>query len=397
MWTKTRFQGVRYRESKDRRIKVKGHYRPDRCFYVYYKIDGKSINEKVGWESEGISGEQARDIRGIITSNIRQAEGYRSLKEKREIDRAKKEQIQIEEELKQRANISFGALAQEYLNWAEEGKKSYKDDIGRYQNHLSPLLSKKVANEIGVLDIVRIKKVLEKKALSPATVKHCVVLTRQIFNHAISLKLFSGKNPVRETLKASKGFVKQKSNKRTRFLSQEEAKELLNIIKESSIQTYQICCVSLYTGLRMGEIFSLTWQDVDLTNKLLYIRNPKNDTPRHAYLTPALADIFKKLSSKKTGLIFPDRNGKRIAQLSDTFNRAVDRLELNKDVTNKLNRVVPHTLRHTFASWLAMQGETLLNIKELMGHKSIEMTERYAHLSPNQKREAVLRLTRDAY
>jgi hypothetical protein len=74
MWTKTRFQGVRYRESKDRRIKVKGHYRPDRCFYVHYKIDSKSINEKVGWESEGISGEQARDIRGIITSNIRQAD-----------------------------------------------------------------------------------------------------------------------------------------------------------------------------------------------------------------------------------------------------------------------------------------------------------------------------------
>ena len=140
---------------------------------------------------------------------------------------------------------------------------------------------------------------------------------------------------------------------------------------------------------------------IDGLNSLLQlppnIRNPKNDTPRHAYLTPALVDIFKKLSSKKTGLIFPDRNGKRIAQLSDTFNRAVDRLELNKDVTNKLNRVVPHTLRHTFASWLAIQGETLLNIKELMGHKSIEMTERYAHLSPNQKREAVLRLTRDGY
>jgi integrase len=323
MWNKTRFQGVRYRESKDRRIKVKGHYRPDRCFYIYYKMDSKSINEKVGWESEGILGEQARDIRGIITSNIRKAEGYRSLKEKREIDKTRKEQIQIEEELKQRANISFGALAQEYLNWAEEGKKSYKDDIGRYQNHLSSLLSKKIANEIGIFDIVRIKKALDKKALSPATVKHCVVLTRQIFNHAISLKLFSGKNPVRETLKASKGFLKQKSDKRTRFLSQEEAKELLKTIKESSMQTYQICCVSLYTGLRMGEIFALTWQDVDLTNKLLYIRNPKNDTPRHAYLTPVLVDIFKKLSNTKTGLIFPDRNGKRIAQLSENTSQPI--------------------------------------------------------------------------
>jgi hypothetical protein len=58
---------------------------------------------------------------------------------------------------------------------------------------------------------VRIKKALDKKTLSLATVKHCVVLTRQIFNHAISLKLFSGKNPVQETLKVSKVFLKQKS------------------------------------------------------------------------------------------------------------------------------------------------------------------------------------------
>ena len=91
MWIKTRFQGVRYRESQDRRIRVKGHYRPDRCFYIYYKVSGQSINEKIGWESEGLSGEQARDIRGTITSNIRKAEGYRSLKEKREIDQASRD------------------------------------------------------------------------------------------------------------------------------------------------------------------------------------------------------------------------------------------------------------------------------------------------------------------
>ena len=254
------------------------------------------------------------------------------------------------------------------------------------------MLAKKVANEIGVSDIERIKKALDKKALSPATVKHCVVLIRQIFNYAITRKLFSGKNPVSETLKAHKGFVKNKSDKRTRFLSQEEAKQLLNEIKKSSLQTYQICCVSIYTGLRMGEIFSLTWQDIDLTNKLLYVRNPKNNEARTAYLTPILIDIFKELSGNKTGLVFPDKNGNRIAQLSDTFGRTVDKLKFNEAVTDPLNKVVPHTLRHTFASWLAMNGEPILAIQELMGHKSIEMTMRYAHLCPDQKREAVLKL-----
>ena len=72
---------------------------------MYYKADGKSINEKVGWESEGINAEQARDIRGDILTNIRKAEGYRSLKEKRETDRAEKEQAQIEKELKEREDV----------------------------------------------------------------------------------------------------------------------------------------------------------------------------------------------------------------------------------------------------------------------------------------------------
>ena len=78
--------------------------------------------------------------------------------------------------------------------------------------------------------------------------------------------------------------------------------------------------------------------------------------------------------------------------MSDTFDRAVVKLGLNNGVTDRLNKVVPHTLRHTFASWLAQQGETLLTIKELMGHKNIEMTMRYSHLCPDQKRSAVLKL-----
>ena len=402
MWIKARYQGVRYRESITRTIRVKGHTRPDRCFYIYYKVRGKGINEKVGWESEGVDADQARDVRGEILTNIRKAEGgFQSLKEKRDLYNAKKEQERIEKEISEREGVSFGALAQEYLKWAKDAKKSFKDDEGRYKNHLAPLLAKKVAREIGVLDIERIKKTLSnkkvgtkiKRPLSPATVKHFIVLTRQIFNYSITRKLFIGVNPVSETLKSHKGFLKGTNNERKRFLGREEAQPLLNTIKETSLQTYHICLVSLYTGCRMGEVFALTWQDVDLRNKILYIRNPKNDEARQAYLTPNLVEVFQSLSKeKKRGLIFPDRNGKRIQQLSDTFDRAVIKLGLNDGVTDRLNRIVPHTLRHTFASWLAQQGEPLLTIKELMGHKNIEMTMRYSHLCPDQKRGAVLKL-----
>ena len=145
----------------------------------------------------------------------------------------------------------------------------------------------------------------------------------------------------------------------------------------------------------MGEIFNLKWQDIDLVHGVMHICDPKNNETRQAYITPKLLDMFKRLELKKTkemGFVFVSTNGKRIHQLSFTFNRVVDRLGLNEGVTDRQHKFVPHSLRHTFASWLAMQGETLLTIKELMGHKDIETTMRYAHLIPDQKRAAVMKL-----
>ena len=143
----------------------------------------------------------------------------------------------------------------------------------------------------------------------------------------------------------------------------------------------------------MGEVFALTWQDVDLRNKIIYIRNPKNDEARQAYLTPNLVEVFNSLSKeKKRGLIFPDNNGNKMHQLSNTFDRAVIKLGLNDGVTDRLNRIVPHTLRHTFASWLVMNGTPLFEVSKLLRHASIQMTERYAHLAPDHLQNAIANL-----
>jgi integrase len=65
---------------------------------------------------------------------------------------------------------------------------------------------------------------------------------------------------------------------------------------------------------------------------------------------------------------------------------------LNEGITDPRQKVTFHTLRHTFASWLAIQGESLITIKELLGHKSMAMTERYSHLTPDHKHLAVKNL-----
>ena len=93
-----------------------------------------------------------------------------------------------------------------------------------------------------------------------------------------------------------------------------------------------------------------------------------------------------------TELLFKDSNGNRITKISHTFFRAVNKLGLNNNIIDPRDKVVFHTLRHTFASWLAINGTPIYTIKELMGHKTLAMTERYSHLIPDAKREAVERV-----
>jgi site-specific recombinase XerD len=88
-------------------------------------------------------------------------------------------------------------------------------------------------------------------------------------------------------------------------------------------------------------------------------------------------------------LVFQAKGGKKIDRVSRSFDRVVDALGLNKGITDPRQRVVFHTLRHTYASWLVEGGVDLYVVKELLGHSVISMTERYAHLGANTLQAAV--------
>jgi integrase len=88
------------------------------------------------------------------------------------------------------------------------------------------------------------------------------------------------------------------------------------------------------------------------------------------------------------GLVFPDRNGKKIVAISQSFRKIIHKLDFNEGITDRRQEITFHSLRHTFASWLALQGESLITLKEMLGHKSTVMTERYSHLIPDHKRKA---------
>ncbi len=360
---RTKYRGVYERDSVDRMFKGK----PDVCFDITFKVDRRKIWEKVGWISEGYSAKLAADIRG---------ERLRGLRHGNDLPNKTKAPFMKD-------------VWERYKTWVENNKARHgRDDVGRYQVHLKDRFENRRLNEISSFDLERTKIELIKEGLSPASVRHCLVLVRQIYNKAITWGMYQGTNPI----KGVKLPILQ--NQRTRFLSRGEAALLLQKLSEMKTDTlHDMSLVSLHTGMRAGEIFALKVNDIDFDNEIITVREPKNKKTRHAYMTRAVKEVLRKrMSSEPEALIFPDRNGAQTQSISKNFKRVVKALKFNEGVTDPRECVTFHTLRHTFASWLAIQGEALYTIKELLGHKSMGMTERYSHLSPDHKKKAIANL-----
>ncbi len=377
---RTKFKGVYQREAEKQNHKGK----PDICFDISYKIDGKKIWEKAGWLSEGYSPKLAEQVR---------AERIRSIRHGEELPQEKKK------------TPTFKEAAAKYIEWAKKEHKSGKDEESRYTYHLRPEFDDKRLDEISPFDIEKFKikatksgriarkddkgrKAEKQPGLSPQTIKHCIALMRQIYNKAIDWEIYDGPNPVRKVE------MPKVKNGRVRFLSHDEADKLLAELRGRSETTYDMAVISLHCGLRSGEILNLKGKDVDFPNGKIHILEPKNGEYRTADMTRAVNEIFKaRMPESPEEYVFKDRrHNKKIDQVSQAFTKAVDAIGLNEGVTNRLEKVTFHTLRHTFASWLVLQGESLLMIASLLGHKTLAMVQRYAHLMPGKKKEAVLKL-----
>jgi integrase len=152
----------------------------------------------------------------------------------------------------------------------------------------------------------------------------------------------------------------------------------------------QPCIVlSLNTGLRQGELLSLTWADVNLVGKQLTIKgeNAKSGKTRHVAInSDAMAALndWRKQSPASNILVFPGAKGKKIVEIKTAWAR------LLRDA--KIEKFRWHDMRHDFASRLVMAGVDLNTVRELLGHADLKMTLRYAHLAPEHKATAVEKL-----
>ena len=239
-------------------------------------------------------------------------------------------------------------------------------------NELLPVFGDRIAEEITKQEIVRwLTDQYENRAWKPSS--------RNRWQAAFSLIFRVGVENEKVTKNPAAG-IKRKTehNDKVRFLSDEEERKLL---RATNARFHPHLLLSVHTGIRMSEQYSLKWSQIDFARRQIYLPRTKNGDPRDIPLNGTAILALERLQEESDGsLVFPKAESPR-----GWFLAAVERAGL-KDYTWHCNR-------HTFASRLVMAGVDLHTVGELLGHRTAQMTKRYAHLTVNHKQAAVERIS----
>lgn len=396
-FTKTKFPGVQYREHASRK-----HGRgPDRYFTIrYHAASGKLIHEAIGWASEGWSAEQAAEIRSQLRKNIRTGQGPQTLGEMREAAQLIRDQAAQAKAAAAVDGMTFEELGRRYLDWAKINKPRSHMTDGYNLAHAFGVIGKLPAKEINAAHIEALKKQF-MASRATATVRHILGMVRRVYTWAaVTPRSEADATPLFIGIPPTHGIaVPRQDNRRLRFLSRDEAARLLDAAVGYPHRTgghdfHDVCLLSLHCGLRKTEIVELLWPHVDLTHGLLYVVDGKNSQSAGLPINAAAgAMLRRRFAARDSERVFPPhRGGTTMRHVSHNFTALADSLGFNDGVDDRRQKVVFHTLRHTFASWLALDGVDIYRIKELMRHKDLTQTMRYAHLLPSDARAAVERL-----
>ena len=277
---------------------------------------------------------------------------------------------------KQPVKISLEEFGKRYMEYAKANKRSWLRDQQMLENLYSFFGKERQFGEITPVNIEGYK-IHRRVKVSGATVNRELALLKRMFNLAINWDLFLNVNPVRK-VKFFREF-----NTGLRVLSSEEEKSL---IQNASPYLQDLIRFAVNTGLRIGEIFSLRWSNVDLKKGLLTIFSPKTEKLREVPINLETRKVLEAswLGKKNEVVFYNPETGKPFVDLKAGFGLACSKAGISG--------VTWHTLRHTFASRLVNRGVDIVTVKELLGHSSISVTMRYAHTNIDSKRAAVEKL-----
>ena len=191
--------------------------------------------------------------------------------------------------------------------------------------------------------------------------------------------------------KKGKRLMFKVDNGRIRYLSKSELEDLMKAIDDLKVHSPHLRPIvetALLTGMRRGEVLGLRWEDIK--GDFIYLKgdSTKSAKARQIPVNDELAEIFRearRVDELKSAFVFCDSQGKRFHDVRSSFGNILRRAKI-EDFTF-------HDLRHTFASHFIMQGGSITSLQKLLGHASLAMTMRYAHLSKGHLQEAMATFT----
>lgn len=329
------------------RLKKSGQER----WYIYYRVDGIRIRKAVK------NAQSRADALKVLQLEVADTfRGQHGLK-------------------KPEKRMTFTEFADQYYeSYAKINKKSFISDwymLKQLKNHWGAY----DIRQINPLLIEGFRKDLLERGRTRSTTNRYLALLGKMMNLAIDWGLLT-QNPV-SRLK----FFSEKANFRETILSLREEDDLL---KKCPPRLLLIVQVALNTGMRRGEILGLRWCQLDLSARTIRLDKTKSGKPRIVPINGYLFDILmrQKEKSGSSEFVFPNPStSKPFRDVKRAFNKA--------STDAGIEGLRFHDLRHTFASRLVAAGVDLITVKDLLGHHSVKVTERYTHSNAEQKKKAV--------
>jgi integrase len=322
-------------------------------WWINYYVHGKQHRERVGRKSDATA-----------------------LYQKRKADSRRGVKLP---ELQPQKVTTFGQLANDAVDYAKAHLKTWADYDWKERALQEPFGSRP-AGEITPQEFDRF---LTEHCRTPATANRF----RAFFSLCYRLGMEEGKvtsNPARLVR------MRRENNARLRYVTRDEYRKISDIILRDFPKQQPAFVVSVYTGMRWGEQFSLTWNQVDMRRKVIRLTQTKNGSARNVPLNSVSVEALDHQQSQ-----VPHKPADPVFPLNSASDRC--RWWLEPALAEaQITGYTWHNNRHTFCSWLAMAGVSLKEIQTLAGHKTITMAARYAHLSPDAAASASERMVMQA-
>ena len=279
----------------------------------------------------------------------------------------------------------YDELMLTYLNGPSKDKRAHDRDLSAAKR-LTPVFQGRVLNALGAADIQAYIDQRRQDGVGPATINKELNLLSAALNYARRRLQWNVPNPV-------EGMRLRPPEGRIRWIDRTEAARLIQAAETIRGYLPDFIQLGLNTGMRKGEMLGLSWDRVDLDRGILYLTDKDQKSGKHGSVplnAEALAALQRRRAHRDafcpdSPWVFAKRDGTRIADIKKGFKTACERAGLED--------FHPHDLRHTCAAWLVQGGVDIRTVSELLRHNSIQITMRYAHLAPENVRDAVERLS----